>query len=270
MTLARHRLSLGGWIAMRARGRGARPCTRATGRANGRRMARIRRRPREHQVRAAGSDRCRQLRQAEDRLAMEVGGRVSQQDRSRRGGVVDEFGLHLRPAERGGSEALERQRAAHRRELQGHADHGGREAVSQHADVGRRRDRCAYRRDDLDLQPQELREGHDHHERPVEPARRGVLDRRQAEAHFLGHGGRLPDCRRCRHRPPGAGLRQRWPCRSDERPSPGLPRFTRLAQRAHLLRAVASHRRSRYGDHACVDLLVQHHEGADRRMDSRL
>ena len=43
------------------------------------------------------------------------------------------------------------------RQLQGHAAHGGRRALPEHADLGRRRARRRDRPHDLDLQPEELR-----------------------------------------------------------------------------------------------------------------
>ena len=75
---------------------------------------------------------------------------------------------------------------------------GGRIFI-KHADLGRRRRRRADRRDDLGLQPKELRGGHHHDERPLEPARRGVLVGRAGaagRADLLGHRQRLPRLRR--------------------------------------------------------------------------
>ena len=54
--------------------------------------------------------------------------------------------------------------------------------------------------------PQDVRGGHHHDDRALEPARRGVLDGRQRRADSVGHEQRLSGCRRRTDRASGRGL----------------------------------------------------------------
>ena len=113
---------------------------------------------------------------------------------ARRLGVARRLAARLRRAEPPRPGAVARRPAPHHHQPQGHAADGRRPALPQHADVGRRRHRCADGRDVVGLQPQELRGGHHHDERPLEPARRGVLVERagpERRADTLRHRQRL-------------------------------------------------------------------------------
>ena len=128
---------------------------------------------------------------AQARVAREVARRLPQHHAARRIRMVGGFKDDLRRAQSPRSETVARWAAAVRPELQGDAADGRRNALRQHALIGRRRVRRQDRRAQVGLQPQELRSRHHHHEPAVEPARRGVLDRRHRRTDLLGHRRRL-------------------------------------------------------------------------------
>ena len=238
-----------------------------------RRVADVQRRPRRHEVLASGADRRGQLRQPRSGVALAFRGRGAQPRRAGRRRVADRFPARLRRAAPARPAPLARRPAAHDHQPQGDPADGRRPVVHQHAHLGRGRGRRADRRDDLDLQPEELRGRHHHHERPLEPARRGVLVGRAGAAgrtHLLGHRQRLPGLRRCRHRPALRRLRRGRARRLDEGHPARDARRAGLAERPALLRPVAADRRRRHGGDADVDLVAQQHEGAAARLDARL
>ena len=150
------------------------PRGRAVGRPTrraGRRVAELRRRRGIDEVLAARPDRRRQLRRAQERLALAFGRRISRQDGGRRR-VVRQPRSDLRPVAQRGSAALARRPAALHPQPEGDASDAGRSAAAEHADRDRRRRSPGDRRDGLGVQPEELREGHHHDDRGLEPARR--------------------------------------------------------------------------------------------------
>ena len=234
---------------------------RATGGACQRRVAHLRRRPRQHQVLAARSDRRRQLRRSGDRLALAVGRRLGQPDDPGRGRVAGPIGRRLRGPGPGGSRPLARPPVALHEQPQGDAADGRRPHVHQHADLAGRRRRCRHRGDPLGLQPEDLRSGHHHDVRALESARRRLLDRRVGGTHLLGHEQRFSALCGSGHRAPLRRFRRERPPRPHPRPPPRGPGRPGLAECPALFGAVAAAGDRRHHHHAVVHLVVQHHAG---------
>ena len=134
-------------------------------------------------------------------VARAVARRAVEHDDARRRRVDGPSGRCLRRAQPARPDALARRRAAVHRQLQGHATHGGRPALPEHADLGRRGLRCRHRAPALGLQPQELRSRHHDDEPAMESARRGLLERRRRRPRVLGHRRWLPGGGGCHDRP---------------------------------------------------------------------
>ncbi len=98
----------------------------------------------------------------------------------------------------------------------------------------------------------------------------GVLGGWGGRAGAVGNGRWVSRERRRQDRPARLRLRRRGPSGSHARSSPRGEGRARLAERAHLLGPVSSPRRSRHGNRAGIDLLLQHQERADTRLLERL
>ena len=204
---------------------GARPARRP----GQRRVAHLRRRPRQHQVLPARPDRPDQLRRSRDRVALAVGRRVPQHRHARRRRVVGGLANHLRGAAAPRSRPLARRAAPLPHQPEGDTADGRRAALHQHADVAGRVDRRRDRRDALGLQPEDLR-GRDHDDdRALEPARRGLLVRRpgaRGRADPLRDRERLSDLRRRQDGPALCRLRRGRLGRPDRGSPPRRPQTT--------------------------------------------
>ena len=236
-------------------------------------MAHLRRRPRQHQVLAPGPDRPRQFRRPGDSLALAIRRRRAEPDDAGRRGVAHRLAADLRRAEPPGPRPLARRPTPDPHELQGHPADGRRPHLHQHADVGGRRDRRPDGRDAVGVQPEELRGGHHHDDRALEPARRGVLVERPGpgrRADLLRDRQRISHLRRRQDRPAVRRLRNGRAPGPPGRHSTRRARRARLAERAAVLRPVPADRVRRYGRYADVDLELQQPQGDAARLDARI
>ena len=218
-------------------GRGARPVRR-----RGRRVAKLRRRRRQHQVLAARPDRRRQLRRSGGRLALAVGRR----------GARPRWAARAAPAPR------------HPDVPGDAADGGGRPLHLDGAAPGgghRRRDR----RDDLGARPAGLSGRKSH---PLLQLARGrLVERRRRRPHLLRHPRGVPDRPRRRHRRAGARVRRQRARRPDGGHPTRRPWTHESARPQPDGGGVAAHRRPRRGRHAERHLRRGHRQGGAAGVD---
>ncbi len=232
-----------------ARGR-TRPPPRSAGCRRRRRVARLRRRSRQHQVLAARPDRRRATSASCN--CRGAGSRPTASSAARLPGGGELWAssrVIFEQLDQGRSEALARRQPPFVQNFKATPLMvGGRLFLNTPSSIGAA-DRREDRRDALGLQPEELRSGHDDDERALEPARRRVLDRRQGRTGASGAPA-TAICSLSTRRPaqPVDELR-RSTARVDL--MQGLPqreaRLARLAERADLFSAVAADRRARHG-----------------------